>query len=139
LFTEWINGSSTNYQSYADWQQLYFGSTNAPGSAPGQDPDGDGAINELEYLTGTNPLLAGDGWGILATASQQNVQIGFERIANRGFEVMWTTNISNATSWRPLDVHGNEPVFSITNSVASIQDTLTNATARYYRVRVFEP
>jgi glucose/arabinose dehydrogenase len=139
LLTAWITGSATNYQSYADWQQFYFGSTNAPGSAPGEDADGDGAGNELEYLTGTNPLRGGDGWGIRVAATNENALIDFTRIANRGFEVQWTTNIANSNSWQPLDVPGNEPVFAITTSAVSLQDTLTNATTKYYRARVFEP
>jgi uncharacterized repeat protein (TIGR03806 family) len=139
LISAWITGSATNYQSYTDWQQFYFGSTNAPGSAPGGDADGDGASNELEYLTGTNPLLAGDDWGIRVAAIDQNAEIDFTRIANRGFEVQWTTNIANSNSWQPLDVPGNEPMFAITTSAVSLQDTLTNAPTKYYRARVFEP
>lgn len=139
LVSEWISRSATNYQSYADWQQFYFGSTNAPGSAPSEDADGDGASNELEYLAGTNPLLAGDDWGIRIAAADKNAEIDFTRIANRGFEVQWTADISAPNSWQPLDVPGNEPVFAITNSAASVQDTLKNAQSRCYRVRVFEP
>jgi uncharacterized repeat protein (TIGR03806 family) len=139
LLTAWINGSATNYQSYADWQRFYFGSTNAPGSAPSDDADSDGASNELEYLTGTNPLLPGDGWGIRIAATDKNADIQFTRIANRGFEVQWSTNASAAISWQPLDVPGNEPVFSVTNSAVTVLDTLTNAQSKYYRVRIFEP
>jgi uncharacterized repeat protein (TIGR03806 family) len=139
LVSAWITGSSTNYVSYADWQQFYFGSTNAPGSASGEDPDHDGANNELEYLTGSNPLQAGDGWGIHIGAADGAAEIDFTRIANRGFEVQWTTNISLSSSWQPLDVPGNEPLFGITNSHVRVQDTLTDAQSRYYRVRVFEP
>jgi glucose/arabinose dehydrogenase len=138
LMLSWISNSATNYESYADWQQSHFGSTSAPGSAPWQDPDGDGAVNQLEYLTGTNPSLAGDAWGIHISASDPDVAIQFTRIANRGFEVQWTTNLLNANSWTPLDVPGNAPVFGAANSLVSIQDTPTTST-KYYRVRVFEP
>ncbi|HVV73070.1 MAG TPA: PQQ-dependent sugar dehydrogenase, partial [Verrucomicrobiae bacterium] len=64
LVRDWISGSSSNYQSYADWQVSNFGSTSAPGSAPWEDPDGDGAVNQLEYLTSTDPLLAQDCWAV---------------------------------------------------------------------------
>jgi hypothetical protein len=139
LVRDWISGSASNYQSYADWQQSNFGSTNAPGSAPWEDPDADGAVNQLEYLTGTNPLLGQDSWAIHSTSSQQWITIGFTRIANRGFEVQWTTNIKDSSSWRPLDVPANAPVFGAATTAVSVQDTLTNSTAKYYRVRVFEP
>lgn len=39
--------------SYAEWEQLYFGRL----AAKNADPDGDGVPNEIEYLTGGNPLL----------------------------------------------------------------------------------
>jgi len=139
LIRSWISGSATNYLSYPDWQQFYFGSTNTPGSAPWQDPDGDGAINQLEYLTGTDPLLPEDRWAIRVTTAEQNATISFSRIPNRGFEVQWSTNIFDGRSWRALDVPANAPVFAAAGSTASVQDTLTNATAKYYRVRVFEP
>jgi hypothetical protein len=139
LVSAWINGSATNYQSYEDWQQTHFGSTSAPGSAPGDDPDGDGASNELEYLTGTNPLLAGDGWGVRINTINEMPEIAFTRIANRGFEVQWTTDISDANSWQPLDVPGNEPLFAATNALAKVQDTLTNAASKFYRVMVIAP
>ena len=138
LITAWITGSATNYLSYAAWQQLYFGSTNAPGSGPAEDPDGDGASNQLEYLTGTNPLQPGDAWTIGIGIADQNPTIDFTRIANRGFQVQWTSDISNGKSWQPLDVPANAPVFGITNSPVSVQDPATNV-SKYYRVRVFEP
>ena len=139
LVSAWISGGSTNDVAYTDWQRSYFGATNAPGSAPGEDPDGDGANNQLEYLTGSNPLQAGDGWGIEIGAVNGAAAIDFTRIANRGFEIQWTTNISLSSSWQPLDVPGNEPVFGITNSQVRVQDTITDAQSKFYRVRVFEP
>src|SRR5262249_2983712 len=132
LVSAWITGSATNYLSYADWQQLHFGSTNAPGSAPWQDPDGDGASNALEYLTGTDPLLAGDTWSIGISKTDLNAVIGFTRIANRGFEVQWTSDIANSNSWQPLDLPANAPLFTATNSPVSLQDPLTNAGTRFY-------
>jgi len=139
LLTEWITGPATNYQSYAQWQQSYFGSTNAPGSAPEEDADGDGAANELEFLTGTNPLRASDAWGIHMLTTDSDAVINFTRIANRGFEVQSTTSVSAHNSWQPLDVPGNEPTFAITNSPVTVHDSLTNAQTKYYRVRIFEP
>jgi uncharacterized repeat protein (TIGR03806 family) len=140
LLSRWITGSATNYHSYADWQVSHFGSTSVPGSAPGEDPDGDGASNELEYLTGTDPLTAGDGWRIHFDMTAAATDIHFLRIANRGFEVQWTTDLSDPNSWRPLDVPGNEPVFGISNTLFKVTDTLANDTLdKFYRVRILEP
>ena len=139
LLSDWITNGLARYQSYGDWQLAYFGSTNAPNAAPGSDADGDGAINQLEYLTGTNPLLAGDGWGIRLAIAENQAEIQFPRIANRGFEVQWTTNLADPNSWQPLEVPDNEPLFSATNSTVRVQDQLISAPRKFYRVRIREP
>jgi hypothetical protein len=84
-------------------------------------------------------LLAGDAWGIHIAMAGTDAEVRFSRITNRGFEIQWTTDLSNANSWQPLDVAGNEPIFSATNSDAKVQDTLMNALSKYYRVRILEP
>ena len=139
LISEWVTGSATNYQSYADWQQFHFGSTNAPGSSPWEDPDNDGANNGLEYLTGTDPLQPGDAWRVRFATTDENFEINFVRVVNRGFQVQWTTDISNSHSWQPLDVPSNGLLFASSNAVVSVLDTVTNIPTKYYRVRVFEP
>lgn len=139
LLRAWISGPAANIQSYAAWQQSHFGGTDVPGSVPEEDADGDGASNELEFLTGTNPLLAGDGWKIHGTVIDQNMEMEFNRLANRGFEIQWTTNLSTPNSWQPLDAPGNEPLFSARTIVATVRDSSTNAQAKFYRVRIFEP
>jgi hypothetical protein len=139
LLRAWVTRSATNYQDYADWQLSHFGSTNRPGSAPGEDPDSDDASNELEYLTGSNPLLASDGWGIEIAKAGANAEIHFSRIASRGFQVQWSTNLSAPSSWQPLEVPNNQPVYAITNYVVKVQDAVTNAPSKFYRVSIREP
>ncbi|MEO8426996.1 MAG: hypothetical protein ABI651_07790 [Verrucomicrobiota bacterium] len=139
LLRDWITNGLAKYQSYGDWQLANFGSTNALNAAPDLDADGDGAINQLEYLTGTNPLLAGDGWGIRLAVAETQAEIQFPRIANRGFEVQWTTNLVDPNSWQPVDVARNEPLISATSSTVSVQDQLTSAPRKFYRVRILEP
>ena len=134
LLSDWITNGTAQYQSYVDWQMANFGSTNAPNAAPGADADDDGAINQLEYLTGTNPMLAGDGWGIRLMLAEAQAEIQFPRIANRGFEVQWTINLADPNSWQPLDVPDNEPLFSATNSTGTVPDQLINVPGKFYRV-----
>ena len=140
LLSAWITNGLSNYQSFADWQIVHFGATNAPGAAMFADPDGDGAVNYLEYLTGTDPLKSTNFWsiGILAT-NKSAVEITYLQIANRGFEVQYTTNLTDSASWFLLDVVGNNPFLSASNRTAMIKDVISPGAARFYRVRVYEP
>jgi glucose/arabinose dehydrogenase len=132
LFATWITNGLAGYQSYADWQVAYFGSTNSPDAAPN-------ATNLLAYLTGTNPLRPSDDWSIGIGIAGTQPQISFLDIANRGFQVQWTTNLPNPNSWQPLDVPGNAPLFSVTNSQGSVSDPSAAASSKFYRVQVIEP
>lgn len=117
----------------------FFGSTNLPAAAPDADPDSDGAINQLEYLVGSNPLLPGDAWRISIQPKASSVQIVFPGLANRAFEVQWTTNLQDATSWVALDQADNAPFFSSTSGQTMIADLTAGQSARFYRVRIYEP
>ena len=139
LISRWITNDLPGYQSFADWQLAKFGSTNAPNAAPTADPDGDRAVNYLEYLTGTDPLQSASNWRIGVQRTGTVAQVQFTQIANRAFEVQGTTNLFNAGSWSALDVTGNEPFFSITNRPALVNDSISNLNTKFYRVRVFEP
>jgi len=48
LLTAWITIGLTN-QTFADWQIVHFGSTNAPNAAPNADPDGDRLLYSLYF------------------------------------------------------------------------------------------
>jgi hypothetical protein len=139
LLSEWITNGLANYQSFADWQNAFFDSTNLSAAAPGADPDGDGAVNWLEYLVGSNPLRAGDAWQITIQPTAWSLRILFPRLANRAFEVQWTTNLQDAASWVALDQPDNRPFFSSTNSQAMIEDVVSSSSARFYRVRIYGP
>ena len=128
-----------NYQNFADWQTAFFGSTNLPAAAPDADPDSDGAVNQMEFLVGTNPLLGGDAWRISIQSDASSTQIRFPRLANRAFEVQWSTNLQEVTSWVALDQPENRPFFSSTNGQAVIEAAIMHGPARFYRVRVYEP
>ncbi len=139
LLSEWITNGLANYQSFADWQVAYFHSTDLSAAAPDADPDGDGAFNQLEYLTGSNPLVPGDVWKMSIQPTASSVQIIFSRVANRAFEVEWSTNLQDTKSWGVLDQPDNHPFFSSTNGPSVVEDATMCSSARFYRVRVFAP
>jgi hypothetical protein len=138
LIAAWI-GELTNHQTYAQWWAQHYGSTNNPNGDGDVDFDGDGNVNELEYLTGTNPTNpVGDAWDYGFAIASGVPQISFERIANRGFDVQYITNLLE-NGWQSLDVEANEPFFGATDENVVIEDPATNSAQRYYRINVYEP
>lgn len=136
LITEWIDALPQR-QTFADWQIANYGSTTAPEAAPDFDGDGDGAGNFLEWLTGTEPDNPDSVWRIDLSTNGQVVGIGYDRVAGRGFEVQFKHELDPGESWQVLNVPANHPNFGATSVPAVVTDSLTNAPARYYRVRVF--
>ncbi len=139
LVSAWITNDLPNYQTFAQWQTANFGSTNTPNASPAADPDSDGAINTLEYLTGTNPKQVGDGWAIDVRRNGSVVEVSFQQIANRGFEVQWTDSLLAPIQWSLLDVADNESFFSAADFTKTVSEIIGTSESRYFRVRVFEP
>jgi len=77
-------------QTYPEWQRAFFGATNAPAATENADPDQDGALNSLEYLTGRNPLDGTDAWKIEIQKTGDLIQILVPQTANRLFELQFT-------------------------------------------------
>ncbi|HMP74316.1 MAG TPA: PQQ-dependent sugar dehydrogenase [Kiritimatiellia bacterium] len=140
LITAWITDEASAYETYEEWQELHFGSTEHPDAQPDADPDGDGNSNLLEYRTGTQPTNSLDVWVFDAPDTSGPIPtLAVERTPNTGFEVQVTTNLING-SWYSLDVPENAPVFSSISSTIYVPDPdATNHTHRYYRTRVYEP
>jgi glucose/arabinose dehydrogenase/mono/diheme cytochrome c family protein len=139
LLSAWITNELSGYQSYADWQLLYFGSTNSPDAQQLADADIDRARNYLEYLTGTVPTNAASAWGISVARSNGDVQIIIPQVANRAFEVQATTNLLNASSWSPVNLPANAPSFPRSNRTAIVEEAIQSGVPTYYRARVYEP
>jgi hypothetical protein len=124
-----------NPATYSEFQHRFFGATNAPSSSRADDPDGDGASNELEYLTRTHPLDAGDAWRIGISNVVGIARLDFPQVATRGFEVQHSFRAGPAASWQTLTNLAASP----TNRTAIVGDSIDSGTNRFYRVRVFEP
>jgi mono/diheme cytochrome c family protein len=144
LVTAWI-GELAGYQSYEDFQVTYFGATNAPAGGREEDKDNDGANNELEWLTLTNPTNDLDAWGVSMVLTNMSgpgtpvtATVQFDRLANVGFEVQWSTDIVN-NAWLFLDVPGNRPFFSSVDFMDEVADPDAAADEKFWRVRVYEP
>ena len=137
LIAAWITNALPSFQTFAQWQVAIFGATNAPGAGALADPDGDAALNQLEFLTGTSPTNDLDFWKIDIARSGSARVVHFPQIANRAFEVQSSPSLTPAT-WSPLDVPTNAPFFSISNRTAAVSDSSSDTNV-FYRVRVFPP
>ena len=99
LVTDWINQSLAGPISYPEWRQQTFLSPNSLEGEPGQDPDGDGATNESEFLAGT---LAKNGDSFLRPEVRrygQSVSLDFSIPENRSVQVETSGDLTNWSSW----------------------------------------
>jgi len=139
LVQRWITGNLTSYQTYAQWQLATFGSTTAPESFSTSDPDADGANNQAEYLTRTEPTNNASFWGVTLQRRGSQIELSYPQLANRRIEIQWSTDLSDAASWQFLDVPENRPFISATNGITRLSEAVTEGPGRFYRARVFEP
>lgn len=134
LVTEWVQ-SLTNRVSFAQWQTVHFGSPAHPDADPGDDPDGDGLSNALEFLGGSLPGQTGDSWTWSAAFENGRAEFAIPLPAGRGCLVETSTNLLSWTRW---DVPGNTlrylPGAGVYNVGAPLLDDL-----RYFRLQLSQP
>ncbi len=137
LLTTWITTDLTNRQNFAQWQLAWFGSTSAANAQPAADPDGDGANNYYEYLTGTSPLTnSPPPWTLGISLVNTNLSVNFMRLANRAFLVEASTNLSNWSTW---NVPGNIYWFSASNYLDAITGPFSPNTNQFFRMKIYAP
>jgi glucose/arabinose dehydrogenase len=138
LIERWITNDLTNYQTFAQWQTNHFGSSILPDALMNADPDGDRGVNIQEYLSGKDPKSAASFWPIQAAQGEGSVVLSYERIANRGIELQWSTDVTNSV-WTFLDNANNRPFFSQTTGVTRVVVPATNDVSVFFRGRIYEP
>jgi len=140
LVTAWITGEAAAYETFAEWQVRNFNSTIDADAQPDSDPDGDGAVNRLEWLTRTQPTNHLDAWGVDELEIFGGIpMLAFDRVGGAGFDAQVSTNLISG-NWMSIDTPENQPVFSAGTVPTAIPDhDGTNDVERFYRVRVYEP
>jgi hypothetical protein len=121
------------------WRAQYFGGsgmTTDSLSCAACDGDGDGFTSLQEYLAGTDPTNNASAFRIIGITSQAD-----------GFRVTWrmgngkTNALQAAAPNNSYDTNLFTDLFIVTNTVGSVTNYLdigaaTNATSRFYRVRL---
>lgn len=119
-----------------DWWRLgYFGHATgqaADNSRAADDADNDGMSNLNEFFAATDPLNAASVFRITQiTTSSGSVQVSFETVLNRTYQLQRRDSLEIGATWIDLgaSVAGNGATLVITDSEGA-----TNS-ARYYRVQ----
>ena len=124
--------------SYEQFQTKFFGTTNAPLSARADDPDGDAASNELEFLNHTHPLCAGDDWRIALQRAGTNVQLSFPYWSDRSYQVLAKPSLDAPGGWQPLD-GWTPPPLSLLRQTAVVTRALSPLTNEFFRAIISLP
>ena len=138
MLSDWIQNHLSGAQTFEEWQTTHFGGPTAPGAGVAENPDGDNANNEFEFLTGTDPNLSTDQWTFLFDLDVQGTaKFIFDRLANRNFQIEVSTDLIN---WQIWDVPEN--AISIPNTTIN-NDIISGATngepELFFRFRVSAP
>ncbi|MBI3415159.1 MAG: hypothetical protein HY043_07535 [Verrucomicrobia bacterium] len=114
-----------------DWEKFYFGDLSA---APDADPDGDGASNRTELLSGTNPTNPHSVFRIIGNAYNTNgaAQLRFTISSRRNYRVETSDDL---ISWRIANGVLSYPVAGVAQWNESLDgESPVPSSRRYFRV-----
>jgi hypothetical protein len=97
-----------------------------------QDTDGDGLLNWLEYIAGTDPQNADSGLRVQPPVWSRTAGVGFASVSGRTYSVEACSNLLNG-DWQILTNS-----LSGTGDILEYEDTSTKP-GRFYRVKVRLP
>jgi uncharacterized repeat protein (TIGR03806 family) len=139
LIGRWVTNDLAAWKDPSAWQDWWFGDRFAALSEFSLDPDRDGLSNAVEYVLGTSPRRAEDAWRPEFQVRDNAACISFTHVANRRFEVQWTTNLADAAGWRPVNHPANRPRYPAQTQLAEVVHTPLPAATVFYRVLIFAP
>jgi hypothetical protein len=116
------------------WKQQYGLDLFDP-SLAGADPDGDGQSNLLEYLAGTDPTNSAVAFKILGVvATNEDVRVTWQTAGGRTNVVQSASDLSGTYA----NIGPNIVISGTGDTATNYLDTgaATNATARFYRIRL---
>ena len=106
LLTEWIQSSLPARQTYQQWRQANLAAVPPAQSESTADADGDGRMNQEEYLGGTNALESTSFPMPAISLTAAQFQLHFTAPANRSVQVETSTNLIDWILWNVPGNHG---------------------------------
>ena len=140
-------GSTNTYSSAGDgipdWWKLKYGlDPGGPASVngPNADPDRDGRSNLVEYLFGTNPLVA-DAGPLLTAAKGTNgaVNVTFPTITNRVYTVLYSNSLTGTFQPLASGLVGTGNRITVTDDGSVTGSAPRSAAQRFYRLQANVP
>jgi hypothetical protein len=138
LLTEWIDDELPDRRTYDQWCAEHFPpppppGVSVPGTAPGDDPDADGASNLAEFLALTDPLSGSSFLRPQVDVGRDRVTVSCEIPANRSASIECCEHLG---TWQPWDVPGNH---GLPNAGGLLQISgPRTGTRQFFRVRLSE-
>ena len=132
LLLEWINNTLPNQPDYDQWRITHFGDNTDPAGAPNADPDSDGATNEHEFNTLTNPLSVTSVWRPSMSMTSGHLTLSHS-INNRSVILESSQDLN---TWSAYDITGNDgtPKASGNHSFVIPLDDINSRTFFRYKV-----
>ncbi|MBN1674519.1 MAG: SUMF1/EgtB/PvdO family nonheme iron enzyme, partial [Kiritimatiellae bacterium] len=123
-------GTDTDGDGMPDWwETLYFGgATNGDASA---DSDGDGLLNDQEYVCGTDPTNQDSVFAIgeITFNSSDDILVSWPSVTSRLYEVERSTNLADGFAPHDTNVPCTPPMNTYTDNVSGVGPY-------FYRVKV---
>lgn len=132
LVSDWV-AALTGYQDYRQWALAEMGSTNAPGTGPNENLDGDIASNLMEFLTDTAPTDPADFWTFDISVMGNTATVSFDREPEVAYLVEWSPDL---VTWHSWDIAGNTPTFAATASSDQVSGPISPNTPMFFRMIV---
>jgi hypothetical protein len=113
------------------FQRKYFFPFTSTNAAPNADPDGDGVINSIENIMGTDPTDPNSLLKMTSiTRAANGATVVWESVTNRHYQVFSRTNLTSG-AWQAVG-----GVITPTGASTQYLDTTGTNGTRFYRVQV---
>jgi len=130
---QWILQELPDRSTYDEWRRTNFGPVN-PAGDPAADPDGDGATNQFEFLTHTNPGNAFSKWQTKLVPSAGKLLLSYPNLPDRSIRGWTSTDLKH---WQPWDIPGNDGIPRAGTGIRTFSIT-PDAKSRYFRFTLEE-